>query len=90
MRCAAFLAGVRCRRPQFSHDGSLYALLALIVGAAVFLTAALQRRANSRTQNADGLLIAQASRLLARRDRVNFNTFAIHNAPPTVSDHYRR
>ncbi|GGU50646.1 hypothetical protein GCM10010289_83920 [Streptomyces violascens] len=69
---------------------TLYAFLALIVGAAIFLTATLQRRGNSRTQNADGLLIEQESRVQARRDRSSFGTFAVRNAPPTVADQYPR
>lgn len=69
---------------------TLFVFLSLIAGAAVFLTATLLRRTNSRTQNADGLLIEQESRILARRDRVSFGTFAVRNAPPTVADHLRR
>ncbi|MGW2815678.1 hypothetical protein [Streptomyces sp. NPDC001415] len=68
---------------------TFYVLLGLLVGGAVFLIVTLLRHGKSRTENAEGLLIEQASRLQARRDRVSFGTFATHNAPPTMSDHYR-
>ncbi|MEU3503272.1 hypothetical protein ABZ726_21790 [Streptomyces hundungensis] len=68
---------------------TLYVFLGLLVGGAGFLIVTLLRRGNSRTENAEGLLIEQASRLQAGRDRVSFGTIASHNAPPTMSDHYR-
>ncbi|MFE9404093.1 hypothetical protein ACFYNY_20290 [Streptomyces sp. NPDC006530] len=67
---------------------TLSAFLALIVSATIFLTVTLLRRGSSRTQNADGLLIEQESRVRAHGDRVSFGTFAVRNAPPTVADHY--
>ncbi len=69
---------------------TLSVFLALIIGAAVFLTVTLLRHGNSLTQNADGLLIEQESRVEAHRGRVSFGTFAVRNAPPSMADHYRR
>ncbi|MFI5628863.1 hypothetical protein ACIA8E_05675 [Streptomyces sp. NPDC051664] len=54
---------------------------------AVALIVKLLRR--NRTENADGLLIEQASRVLARNDRVTYSSTAVHNSSPTVRDHYR-
>ncbi|MFI6054906.1 hypothetical protein ACIBCO_33070 [Streptomyces violascens] len=64
-------------------------LLALLAGAAILLVVTLLRRGNSRTENVDGLLIEQRSRTQAHSDRVSFGTFSAHNAPPTMTDHYR-
>ncbi|KOU42970.1 hypothetical protein ADK54_19245 [Streptomyces sp. WM6378] len=64
--------------------------LGLLAGAAVLLVVTLLRRGNSRTENAEGLLIEQQSRIQAHSDRVSFGTFSVHNAPPTMTDQHRR
>lgn len=67
-----------------------YVFLGLLAGAAILLTVTLLRRAKSRTENAEGLLIEQQSRIQAHSDRVSFGTFSVHNAPPTMTDQHRR
>ncbi|WP_438295380.1 hypothetical protein [Streptomyces sp. HUAS TT7] len=69
---------------------TLFIFLGLLAGAAVLLVVTLLRRGNSRTEHAEGLLIEQQSRIQAHSDRASFGTFAAHNAPPTMTDHYRR
>ncbi|MFE9967493.1 hypothetical protein [Streptomyces sp. NPDC005525] len=54
---------------------------------AVTLIIKLLRR--NRTENVDGLLIEQASRVHARNDRVTYSSSAVHNSTPTVRDYYR-
>ncbi|MGW2859605.1 hypothetical protein [Streptomyces sp. SDr-06] len=68
---------------------TLYVFVGLLVAAAVFLIVKLLRRGNTPTETADGLLIEQQSRMRAHGDRTSFGTFAVHNAPPTMTDHYR-
>ncbi|WSA74980.1 hypothetical protein OG930_04785 [Streptomyces sp. NBC_01799] len=55
---------------------------------AVALIVKLLRR--NRTENVDGLLIEQTSRVQAHNDRVTYSSAAVHNSSPTVRDHYRR
>ncbi|MGW8326306.1 hypothetical protein ACWGLE_00205 [Streptomyces sp. NPDC055897] len=69
---------------------TLYVFLGLLAGAAALLIVTLARRGNSRTENAEGLLIEQQSRVRARSDRSSFGTFGAHNAPPTMTDQHRR
>uniref|UniRef100_A0AAU2UY84 Secreted protein n=1 Tax=Streptomyces sp. NBC_00003 TaxID=2903608 RepID=A0AAU2UY84_9ACTN len=68
---------------------TVYVFLGLLAGAAILLIVKLLRRGNSRTENAEGLLIEQQSRIQAHSDRVSFGTFAAHNAPPTMTDQHR-
>ncbi|WP_329159371.1 hypothetical protein [Streptomyces sp. NBC_01717] len=52
---------------------------------AVALVVKLLRR--NRTENVDGFLIEQASRVRARTDRVTYSSAAVHNSSPTVRDY---
>ncbi|MFJ7949548.1 hypothetical protein ACIQ6K_39075 [Streptomyces sp. NPDC096354] len=54
---------------------------------AVVLIIKLLRR--NRTENVDGLLIEQASRVMARNDRVTYSSNAVHATSPAVRDYYR-
>ncbi|MBO1337155.1 hypothetical protein [Streptomyces sp. VRA16 Mangrove soil] len=65
-------------------------LFGLLAGAALFMIVILLRRGRSRTQNAEGLLIEQARRVQAGRDKGSFNALAVHNTTPTMTDEYRR
>ncbi|MEU6405631.1 hypothetical protein [Streptomyces sp. NPDC046985] len=60
----------------------------LLVGAVVTLLWVLLRRGSGPTENADGLLIEEARRRAADRDRRSFNAFAQHNIAPTMGDSY--
>jgi hypothetical protein len=68
---------------------TLGVLLGLLGAAVLLLIRILLRRRSGATQNADGLLIEQASRLQARQDRTSYASLAIHNSVPTMSDQYR-
>jgi len=67
--------------------GVMFGLFAMIV---VSLIAVLLRRRNGATQNADGLLLEQDSRVRARENRVSFSSLTVHNSAPTMTDQYRR
>ncbi|WP_078883932.1 hypothetical protein [Streptomyces sp. NRRL S-340] len=69
---------------------SLAVMFGLLAAIVVGLIVVLLRRRNGSTKNADGLLIEQASRIQARRDRSSYSTLAMHNTTPTMSDQYRR
>lgn len=64
--------------------GVLFGLMGV---TAVALIVKLLRR--NHTENVDGLLIEQTSRVQAHNDRVTYSSAAVHNASPTVRDHYR-
>jgi hypothetical protein len=62
-----------------------------VLGAlALLFIVTLLRRGSARTENVDGLLIEQARRVQANGDRSSFSSFSAHNAPPTMTDSYRR
>ncbi|MFI8511725.1 hypothetical protein ACIGHB_11425 [Streptomyces sp. NPDC085460] len=61
-----------------------------LAGLIVLLTVVLTRRSGSRTENAEGLRIEERARIQAAQDRVSYNSWAVHNAPPTQSDAYQR
>ncbi|MGW3248501.1 hypothetical protein [Streptomyces sp. NPDC001070] len=63
-------------------------MFGLMVAIAVVLIVKLMRRRG--TENVDGLLIEQARRAQAYNDRVSYNSYAVHNSPPTMSDLYYR
>ncbi|MDX2294452.1 MULTISPECIES: hypothetical protein [Streptomyces] len=54
------------------------------------LTVVLLRRGRSTTEHAEGLRVEEQARLQASRDRVSYNSWAVHDAPPTQTDAYRR
>ncbi|MFF0115320.1 hypothetical protein [Streptomyces prasinus] len=60
-----------------------------LVATALALIFVLLRRNNSRTENADGLLIEQAQRTQAQNDRATYGTGAVNGHLPTVHDPYR-
>ncbi|MGP9022956.1 hypothetical protein ACT1U9_31700 [Streptomyces sp. BR1] len=61
----------------------------LLLALVVFLSVVVVRRGRrSRTENADGLLIEQQRRIYAKSARTSFNSLAVHNSPPTMSDQY--
>ncbi|MBD0742616.1 hypothetical protein BG418_14160 [Streptomyces sp. CBMA152] len=60
----------------------------LLLTLVVFLSVVVVRRGRSRTENADGLLIEQQRRIYAQTARTSFNSLAVHNSPPTMSDQY--
>ncbi len=68
---------------------ALGVLFGLLGAAVLFLIYTLLRRRSGATENADGLLIEQASRIQARRDRTSYTSLAIHNTTPTMTDQYR-
>ncbi|MCM2413552.1 hypothetical protein [Streptomyces sp. RKAG290] len=43
----------------------------------------------NRTENVDGLLIEQASRVQAHNNRVTYSSTAVHSSSPTVRGYYR-
>ncbi|MGW2721691.1 hypothetical protein [Streptomyces sp. NPDC001492] len=61
----------------------------LLAGAVGTLVWVLLRRDNGPTENADGLLIEEARRQAADRDRRSFNALAQHNMTPTMGDSYQ-
>ncbi|ANH90332.1 MULTISPECIES: hypothetical protein [unclassified Streptomyces] len=67
--------------------GLMFGLFAAI---AAWLVVVVLRRRSSTTHNADGLLIEQASRIQAQRDRSAYSTLSMHNTMPTMSDQFRR
>ncbi|MEU0600447.1 hypothetical protein ABZ484_19710 [Streptomyces sp. NPDC006393] len=68
---------------------ALGVLFGLLGSAALLLVVTLLRRRSGATENADGLLIEQASRIQARTDRTSYTSIAMHNSTPTMSDQYR-
>lgn len=64
--------------------GVLFGLMGVTAFA---LIVKLLRR--NRTENVDGLLIEQASRVQAHNNRVTYSSAAVHSSSPTVRDHYR-
>ncbi|MEU5088792.1 hypothetical protein [Streptomyces sp. NPDC021356] len=69
---------------------SLAVMFGLFGAVAAWLIVVLLRRRNGATQNAEGLLIEQAGRIRAQRDRSSYNALSMHNTTPTMSDQYRR
>ncbi|WP_406433628.1 hypothetical protein [Streptomyces sp. NBC_01589] len=61
-------------------------MFGLIGVTAVALIVKLLRR--NRTENVDGLLIEQASRVQAHNNRVTYSSTAVHNSSP-ARDYYR-
>ncbi|MCS0634145.1 hypothetical protein NX801_00380 [Streptomyces sp. LP05-1] len=57
---------------------TLLGILGLAVAAAVTV---LLRRAGSRTENTDGLLLERHHRLQARADRTAYSSWSVHNTP---------
>ena len=74
-----------------SHRGGSLIELGVMFGlmgvTAVALIVKLLRR--NRTENVDGLLIEQASRVQAHNNRVTYSSTAVHNSSPTARDYYR-
>ncbi|HEY9367400.1 hypothetical protein [Streptomyces sp.] len=72
--------------------GAVLVLFGVLGVIAALLIVTLLRRGSGRTENADGLLIEQDRRLQAHSDRTSYNSYAAHNAPPTMGDsqRYRR
>ncbi|GGR46217.1 hypothetical protein [Streptomyces roseolus] len=68
---------------------ALMLLFGALGGAVTALIVVLLRRGRSDTETAEGLRIEERARLQASMDRVSYNSFAVHNAPPTQSDSYR-
>ncbi|MFF0159866.1 hypothetical protein ACFYRY_20375 [Streptomyces sp. NPDC005263] len=64
-------------------------LFGLLLAAALTLIFVLLRRENRSTENADGLLIEQARRVQAHKDRATYNAGAVDGILPTARDHYR-
>ncbi|MEU3607786.1 hypothetical protein AB0E83_20410 [Streptomyces sp. NPDC035033] len=69
---------------------AVWVLFGVLGGAVALLVTVLLRRGGSRTEDAEGLRIEERARLQASQDRVSYNAFAVHNAPPNQSDAYRR
>ncbi|MFE5791868.1 hypothetical protein ACFQ8C_04735 [Streptomyces sp. NPDC056503] len=68
----------------------MWLLFGVLGSVVVLLIVVLLRRGRSGTENAEGLRIEEQARLQASQDRVSYNAFAVHNAPPNQSDAYRR
>jgi hypothetical protein len=64
-------------------------LFGLMVGFVAFLAVTLLRRGNRATENADGLLVEQARRVQAQRDRSTYGSVAVHNSLPTLRGDHR-
>ncbi|MFC8175622.1 hypothetical protein ACFUJ0_20715 [Streptomyces sp. NPDC057242] len=69
---------------------ALFMLFGVVVGAGALAFVVVHRRGGSRTDTAEGLLQEQEARRRARVDRVSFNSWAVHNSLPTISDAYHR
>ncbi|MFF2774716.1 hypothetical protein ACFVU3_07395 [Streptomyces sp. NPDC058052] len=69
---------------------ALWVLFGGLGGLVAVLTVVLTRRGGSRTENAEGLRIEERARFQASQDRVSYNSWAVHNAPPNQSDAYQR
>ncbi|MFJ5711346.1 hypothetical protein [Streptomyces sp. NPDC093105] len=65
-------------------------LFGVLGGLVVVLVVVLTRRGRSTTEHAEGLRIEERARLQASQDRVSYNAWAVHNAPPNQTDAYRR
>ncbi|PNG23392.1 hypothetical protein [Streptomyces cahuitamycinicus] len=64
-------------------------LFGLFLLTALALICVLLRRQNSRTENADGLLIEQTRRIQAQNDRVTYGRGMGNDYLPTTRDPYR-
>ncbi|MFD8009369.1 hypothetical protein [Streptomyces sp. NPDC058955] len=69
---------------------AMWMLFGGLGGLIVVLLVVLLRRGRSGTENAEGLRIEEQARIQASQDRVSYNSWAMHNAPPNQSDAYRR
>ncbi|MER7761649.1 hypothetical protein [Streptomyces sp. NPDC097619] len=70
--------------------GSLLVMFGVFGAVAVLLIVVVLRRDRRRTHHAEGLLIEQEARLRAQADKVSFNSLAVHNSVPTMTDSQRR
>ncbi|MFD9789797.1 hypothetical protein ACFWXK_02475 [Streptomyces sp. NPDC059070] len=67
---------------------TLAVFLGVLVAVVITLVWVVLRRGNGSTDHAEGLLIEEARRQQAYRDRQSFGTFAQHNMPPSMGDYF--